>query len=128
MASPKQAGLWRGGPTVAWRPALLGGLLLVAFLVVVFPATFSGLARAIYLAESGPYRWLSPGVQALREQPGLGLLVPLFLGLIGATAPCQLSTGVAAVCFVARDGERASALPRAAAFVIARVAVYLVIG
>jgi cytochrome c-type biogenesis protein len=126
MASQQALGV--GWATARWRQVLLGSLALLAVVLVVYPSALSGLARAIYGAESGLYRGLAPAVQSLRGQPGLGLLVPLFLGLIGATAPCQLSTGVAAVCFVARDGDRATALPRALAFVVARVVVYLAVG
>lgn len=43
-------------------------------------------------------------------------------------APCQLSTGTAALAFVAQDGRENGALARGLAFVAARIAFYILLG
>jgi cytochrome c-type biogenesis protein len=67
---------------------------------------------------------ISSPLNMLRLQAGTSLLVPLLLGLMAVTAPCQLSTGTAALAFVARDPESGHALSRATAFLLARVLMY----
>jgi cytochrome c-type biogenesis protein len=113
---------------IPWRPLLVGGITLLGLVLIFGRDRLSPLARELYALESSLYQLLAPNVLSVGSQEGLGLLVPLLLGMVGATAPCQLSTGVAAISFVAREGERNAALGRAAAFVGARVVVYLAIG
>ena len=53
----------------------------------------------------------------------------LAFGLIGATAPCQLSTNLAALAYVARaDQNRGGAASTALAYLLGKVVVYTVIG
>ena len=82
------------------------------------------LAAEAYAVTSDLGARVSTPLNVLRLQAGTSLLVPLLLGLMAVTAPCQLSTGTAALAFVARDPESGHALSRATAFLVARVLMY----
>jgi hypothetical protein len=81
--------------------------------------------------------WLSglsaaatPALDGLADAAGVPLLSAFLFGLIGATSPCQLTTGAGAVAYVARgaaDGRRA-ALTGAAAYALGKALVYALIG
>ncbi len=56
-------------------------------------------------------------------------VVSVFLfGLIGAAAPCQLTTNASAMAFVGRQGTRGAAAREAATFVAGKVLVYSLLG
>lgn len=56
-------------------------------------------------------------------------LVNAFLfGLIGATAPCQLTTNLSAIAFVSRNLERGRPWQEAAAYTLGKALVYSVVG
>lgn len=82
------------------------------------------------------YMWLS-SLNATLSEPirelsdGLGLpFVSAFLfGLLGTTAPCQLSTNFGALAFLSRHpSDKAATLRATLAFVTAKVLVYTVLG
>ncbi|MGY2897143.1 urease accessory protein UreH domain-containing protein [Deinococcus sp. UYEF24] len=116
------------------RPSLAIGLLLGVFVVVItafwpqLHLTLKTLASATYAAVSELGAGVVTPLNVLRLQAGTSLLVPLLLGLMAVTAPCQLSTGTAALAFVVRAPESGHALSRATAFLLARVLMYSGLG
>ena len=81
-------------------------------------AWLSGLANA-----------LAPGISNLAQAINLPLVSALLFGLIGATAPCQLSTNVAALAFLSRGvSEPRRIWGQTLAFVAGKVSVYLLVG
>ncbi len=52
----------------------------------------------------------------------------LLFGLLGATSPCQLTTGLSAMAFVSRQGGEGRALREAVAYVGGKVVVYSLAG
>ena len=74
-------------------------------------------------------RVLSQPLGDLADQVNLPLASALIFGLLGAFAPCQLSTGVAALTFLARRaGEPRRLWAQALAYVAGKATVYLLIG
>lgn len=86
------------------------------------------LAGWLYRGAAGLGGRLSEPVNALRLQAGSSLLTPFLLGLMGAVAPCQLSSGAAALAYVVKDGRNGQPHRRAAAYLLARVLVYVLGG
>ncbi len=52
----------------------------------------------------------------------------LLFGLIGAVAPCQLTTNASAVAYLGREGTRMAAVREAVAFVAGKIVVYTLLG
>lgn len=107
----------------------VGGVL--GALLLAWPAVAPALREAaldLYRLSGTLNAALAGPVTALRLQSGTLLLTPFLLGLLAASAPCQLSTGAATLAYVARDGHAGGAWPRSLAFVGARVLVYLALG
>ncbi len=68
-------------------------------------------------------------ISALADQINIPLVSALLFGLIGATAPCQLSTNVAALGFLSRGVTEPHRLwGQTLAFVAGKVTVYLLVG
>ncbi|WP_244944487.1 hypothetical protein [Deinococcus metallilatus] len=81
---------------------------LVAALFLAWPTISPVLREAaldLYRRSGTLNAALAGPVTALRLQAGASLLTPFLLGLLAATAPCQLSTGAATLAYVARDGH-----------------------
>ncbi|MFD2609378.1 sulfite exporter TauE/SafE family protein [Deinococcus taklimakanensis] len=115
--------------TPRWQLAAAG--TLVAALLLAWPAAFPVLrevALDLYRLSGTLNAALAGPVTALRARTGASLLTPFLLGLLAATAPCQLSTGAATLAYIARDGHVGGMWPRSLAFVGARVLVYLALG
>jgi len=82
------------------------------------------------------YYWLSTlardftqPISNLADQINVPVVSVLLFGLIGAFAPCQLSTGVAALSFVARRaGEPRSLWAQTLAYLAGKATVYLLVG
>lgn len=113
------------------RWLLVGVVVVLAALILTWPAVSPVLrevALDLYRLSGTLNTALAGPVTALRSQTGASLLTPFLLGLLAASAPCQLSTGVATLAYVARDGHAGGAWPRSLAFVVARVLVYLTLG
>lgn len=106
-------------------------LVAIGFLAVYWPVAepvLRGLASTLYARTSGLGYALSGPLNTLRLEAGTSFLVPLLLGLMAVTAPCQLSTGTAALAYVLKDAASGQALPRAMAFLFARVLMYSSLG
>lgn len=82
-----------------------------------------------YLILSGFYATVAVPVRALSDTLGVPPLSALLFGLLGAAAPCQLTTNAGALAYVARevDGRRAVA-GRALAYLLGKALVYTTIG
>lgn len=82
------------------------------------------------------YYWLSTlarlltiPISNLADQVNIPLISALLFGLIGAFAPCQLSTGVAALSFIARRaGEPRKMWAQTLAYLAGKASVYLLVG
>ncbi|MGH7264223.1 MAG: sulfite exporter TauE/SafE family protein [Candidatus Rokuibacteriota bacterium] len=62
------------------------------------------------------------------ESVNLPMVSALLFGLIGATAPCQLTTNLSALAFSARQAGPARPLAMSVAYVLGKVVVYSVVG
>ncbi len=73
--------------------------------------------------------WLALPLGSLADSLNIPLASALLFGLIGATAPCQLSGSVATLAFLSRDvAEPRRLWLRTVAFVAGKVTVYLLVG
>ena len=89
----------------------------------------SHFIAAYYVWLSGLANWLALPISHLADAINVPLVSALLFGLIGATAPCQLSTNVATLAFLSRGvGEPARVWSQTAAFVAGKVTVYLLVG
>jgi len=83
-----------------FRPAVwLGPVIFLVLVTAFWPQLHSplkALAATVYAVASTFGAGIVTPLNALRLQAGTSLLVPLLLGLMAVTAPCQLSTGTAA--------------------------------
>jgi cytochrome c biogenesis protein CcdA len=67
-------------------------------------------------------------IDAWVDRFNVPMMSALVFGLIGATAPCQLTTNLSALAFSARQSGRARPLAMAVAYVLGKVVVYSVVG
>lgn len=82
-----------------------------------------------YAWLSGLANWLTLPLSNLADAINVPLASALLFGLIGATAPCQLSTSVAALAFLSRGvNEPGRVWGQTATFVAGKVTVYLLVG
>ena len=73
--------------------------------------------------------WLAEPIRSLSDGLGVPLLSAFLFGLLGTTAPCQISTNMGAMAFLARrPSERAATVRATLAYVGAKVLVYSLIG
>lgn len=87
------------------------------------------MLQQYYYWLSSLARVLSQPLSGLADQINLPLVSVLIFGLIGAFAPCQLSTGVAAISYVARRaGQPRQMWAQTLAYVAGKITVYLVLG
>jgi cytochrome c biogenesis protein CcdA len=87
-----------------------------------------GLASQLYVYGGNLYALVGHPLNAMRLALGTNPFAPLLLGIMGATAPCQVSTGAVSLAYVARDRRDGGALQRALAYTAARVLFYGVVG
>lgn len=85
--------------------------------VVAWYGWLSGLTQGVVFALDDSIR----GIQ-------LPLVTALVFGLIGATAPCQLTTNLGALAYVSAQAGRGRPLALAAAYVAGKVTVYMLVG
>lgn len=72
---------------------------------------------------------LTDPILALSDGLGVPLISALLFGILGTTAPCQLSTNFGALAFLTRQpAERAATLRATIAYIVAKMLVYTVIG
>ncbi|MBI3970247.1 MAG: sulfite exporter TauE/SafE family protein [Chloroflexi bacterium] len=88
-----------------------------------FAVNWYVLMSTVNAAVAEPLRTLGDGI-------GVPLLSALIFGLIGATAPCQLTTNAGALAYVAREagGSGWRVAHRALAYVAGKALVYTVLG
>lgn len=73
--------------------------------------------------------WVSGPIHQLAGAVNVPLLTALLLGLLGATAPCQLTTSAGALAFITRHaGAGRLPLRLAAAYTAGKVAVFTLVG
>lgn len=87
---------------------------------------------AVFLAW---YAWLSGhtqnlvvGLQVLSDSVAIPAAAPVIFGLIGATSPCQLSTNLGALAYVAARPSGSRAIGLALAYVAGKLTVYSLVG
>lgn len=101
---------------------LLAGLGLF---LLAFGTQLAGLAPGLYALANKPYTWLAEPINTLRLGLGIPLLGAFLLGLLGALAPCQLSTNAAALSWFAQDTSQNSIWRRVTWFLLGKTLVYL---
>lgn len=67
-------------------------------------------------------------IDRLVEAINLPMASALLFGLLGTTAPCQLTTGLGAMAFVSRKGGEGRAVREAVAYVAGKALVYTLVG
>ncbi|MBF6593752.1 MAG: sulfite exporter TauE/SafE family protein [Thermaceae bacterium] len=105
----------------------VGWLVLVglALGLLAFGGTLAGVAQSLYFWASQPYSWLAEPLNTLRLGLGFPLLGAFLLGLLGALAPCQLSTNAAALAWFAQGAARGTIWTRLGWFLLGKALVYL---
>lgn len=84
--------------------------------------TWYTVLSSFYAAMAGPVRALGDGI-------GVPLVSALLFGLLGALAPCQLTSNAGALAYVARSAsDRRAVAGRALAYVAGKTLVYTAIG
>ena len=87
------------------------------------------LAANWYVILSTLNAGVSGPLSALADGIGLPILSALLFGLIGTTAPCQLTTNAGALAFIARDAEnRRLVVWSTLAYLAGKVIVYTAVG
>lgn len=82
-----------------------------------------------YVWLSGLTNWLTVPISNLEHMINIPLVSAFLFGLLGATAPCQLSTNVAAPAYLSRQVETPRHMwGQTTAFIAGKVTVYLLIG
>lgn len=82
-----------------------------------------------YIVLSRMSAWLSGPVNALADQVNVPMVSVFLFGIIGAAAPCQLTTNLSAMAFVSRGtGSEATPLRLAVAYTAGKAVVYTAIG
>lgn len=129
MSAPGAApAAWsRPGRVAAWLLGAAALVLVAAEWRAIEPA-LRGAALRLYAVGTSFNAVVAEPLNRLRLSTTVPLLAPLLLGLMAATAPCQLSTGSAALAYVGRDGEPGGAVRRATAYLLAKVVFYAVAG
>jgi len=101
-------------------------LVLAGALLVFFSSTLAVWSAALYSLASKPFGWFAEPINNLRLGLGIPLLGAFLLGMLGALAPCQLSTNAAAIAWFSRDTQR-PAWPTVGLFLVGKALVYLIL-
>lgn len=89
----------------------------------------AGLIQQYYALLSSPANLLTLPLGDLADSINIPLVSVLIFGLIGAVAPCQLSTNIAVLAFLSRRaGDSRQMWTQTFAFVLGKMTVYLLIG
>ena len=86
------------------------------------------LLREWYLILSRLSAALAEPLGELSTRLELPLASPFLFGLIGAVAPCQLTTNASAMAYLSRRGSRGAAGREAGAFLLGKILVYTALG
>jgi cytochrome c-type biogenesis protein len=105
---------------------LLVGTLLLAALRFFMPS-LTDVALLLYSWANSVYGALAEPINNLRLGIGVPAVGAFLLGLLAATAPCQLSTNAAAIAYFAKDATEGRAWRRALLFLSGKAAVYLIL-
>jgi cytochrome c-type biogenesis protein len=82
-----------------------------------------------YLWLSSLANWLSIPLGDMAYSINIPLISALLFGLIGATAPCQISSSVATLAYLSKDaGSSQRIWGKTAAFLAGKVTVYTIVG
>lgn len=89
----------------------------------------NSLMTSWYLYLSQFSAWLSGPVNALAGQVNLPLVSALLFGVLGSTAPCQLTTNLSALAYISRDTSKGGhPMQTAVAYTLGKILVYTVVG
>jgi cytochrome c-type biogenesis protein len=89
----------------------------------------SSLMASWYLHLSQLSAWLGGPVNSLADRVDVPMVSVFLFGLIGAVAPCQLTTNLSAMAFVSRrTGSGAMPLRLAASYTAGKALVYTLVG
>lgn len=86
------------------------------------------LLQEWYLQLSRVSAFLAGPLGDLSTRLELPLASAFLFGLVGAVAPCQLTTNVSAMAYLSRQGRRGTAGKEAGAFLLGKVLVYTLLG
>ena len=86
------------------------------------------ILREWYVVLSRLSAVLAGPLGELATRSELPLAGPFLFGLIGAVAPCQLTTNISAMAYLSRQGSRSAAGTEAWAFLLGKVLVYSALG
>lgn len=86
------------------------------------------LAREWYALLSLPSQFLAGSLGQLSSAFGLAPVSAFLFGLVGAVAPCQLTTNLSAMAYLGRNGGRSTAAREASAFLLGKALVYSALG
>ena len=86
------------------------------------------LLREWYVMLSQLSATLAGPLGELATRLQLPLASPLLFGLVGAVAPCQLTTNLSAMAYLGREGTREGAAREAGAFLLGKALVYTALG
>src|SRR3989338_11401607 len=86
------------------------------------------ILREWYLILSRLSATLAGPLGELSTRLELPLLSPFLFGLVGAVAPCQLTTNASAMAYLSREGPRGKAVAEVGAFLAGKAIIYTVLG
>jgi len=112
-----------------WLPAViaLGAISLLIGVLYVFRAAIP--ASQWYSWLSAPTRTLAGPLGDWADRINIPLLSVLFFGVIGAIAPCQLTTNASALAYVSRQTDSRRAMAGSAlAYLLGKILVYTLVG
>lgn len=103
---------------------LLGGGLLLLALKVYVPEAKT-LALDLYIFASSIYAAVAGPINNVRLGLGVPVIGAFLLGLMAATAPCQLSTNAAAIAYFSTDAVQGRGWDKVFFFLAGKMLVYL---
>ena len=103
---------------------LLGGGLLLLALKVYVPEVKT-LALDLYMLASSIYAAVAEPINNVRLDLGIPAVGAFLLGLMAATAPCQLSTNTAAIAYFSTDAAQGRGWGRVLLFLSGKMLIYL---
>lgn len=86
------------------------------------------IMREWYVLLSRLSAGLAGPLQDLSTRLELPLASAFLFGLVGAAAPCQLTTNASAMAYLSREGSRSAAGKEAGAFLLGKILVYTLLG
>jgi sulfite exporter TauE/SafE len=86
------------------------------------------LMREWYVILSRLSAWLAGPIGEISTRLDLPLASAFLFGVIGAVAPCQLTTNASAMAYLSREGSRGAAGKEAGAFLLGKILVYTLLG